>query len=80
MINVVTNKPLRVQNEGTAGPYIRLPESQLEEVREMLDRHGISYWVAETRTSVDGKPFNAVINFGRKGDPEVIQRIIDDGR
>jgi hypothetical protein len=80
MINVITKKPLQVRNEGTAGPYIRLPESQLEEVCQILDRHGIKYWVDELRTSLDGAPFIAVINFGLKGGPDAIQSLLDDGQ
>ena len=40
MIDVLTNQPLRGRQEGTAGPYIRLADSQAPEVQQLLERHG----------------------------------------
>ena len=47
MTDTSTKKPLRVSTDSTAGPYIMLPFSQLDEVRQLLDSRGIGYWVEE---------------------------------
>ena len=72
-----TKKPLRVSTDGTAGPYIRVPVSQLDDVRRLLDGHGIGYWIGENAISFDGAPEIAVVNFGRGGDPALVQSILD---
>lgn len=77
MTDATTKKPLRVSTEGTAGPYIRLPVSQLEEVRRLLDGHSIRYWVNENAISWDGGPYFTVINLGREGDAAAVQAILD---
>jgi hypothetical protein len=78
MIDTLTNKPLYVSTDGNAGPYIMLPESQLEKVKNHLDVNNISYWVDEEAISLDGKPEVAVINLGHGSDPEKIQNILDN--
>jgi hypothetical protein len=77
MTNTATQKPLRVSNEGTAGPYIMLPFSQLDEVRQLLDNQGIRYWVSEHAISMDGGPEMIIINFGREGDAAAVQAVLD---
>jgi hypothetical protein len=77
MVDTSTQKPLHVSNNGTAGPYIRLPFTQVDEVRRLLDDHKIFYWVEENVISFDGGPEIAVIDFGRNGDPAVVQDILD---
>jgi len=72
-----TSLPIRVSTDGTTGPYIRLPYSQLEEVKRILDRHGILYAVKENIVSMSGGPFIAVVNLGRGADANAIQRILD---
>ena len=79
MIEAKTSKPLRVSNIGTAGPFIDLPESQLDEVRKLLDRHGVYYWVSESVISLNGGPAMAEINLGRRGNAELVQGILDGG-
>jgi len=77
MTDAMTNKPLRVSTEGTAGPYIRLPLSQLDEVRQLLDSRRIFYWVEENAISLDGAPYVIVINLGRAGDATAVQAVLD---
>jgi len=50
---------------------------QLDEIRQLLDRHGIRYEVDEYAISLDGGPEDTEINFGRGGDPHAIQAILD---
>ena len=78
MIDATTQKPLTVSNPGTAGPYLRLPFSQLDEVCRLFDKHGIRYWVEENVFSLDGGPEIAYMTFGRRGDAHLINAILGD--
>jgi hypothetical protein len=80
MTDTTTKKPLHVSTEGTAGPYIRLPLSQLEEVKQLLDSRHIFYWVEENAISFDGAPYVIVINLGRAGDAVAVQAVLDSVR
>lgn len=80
MTDVTTKQPLRVSTDGTAGPYIMVPESQLEDVRNLLSGHDIPHWVEEDAISLDGSPFIAVIDLGRDADPSAVQTILDQSR
>ncbi len=77
MTDKTTNKYLRVSGDGTAGPYLMVPVVQLDEVRSLLDRHHIRYWVDENAISLNGQPAVAVINFGRTTEGKQIQAILD---
>ncbi len=77
MIDTTTHKPLLVSTDGKAGPYIMVPEAQLEKVRALLDTNEVSYWVDEEAISLDGKPEITVINLGHRTDPERIQHLLN---
>ena len=77
MIDAETQRPIRVHAEGTAGPYVMVPVTQLGAVQELLQRQGVYFWVDEDAISLDGKPEIAVINFGANGRADAIQRILD---
>lgn len=77
MIDTTTKRPLYVSTDGTAGPYLMVPVSQLTEVRQLLDAGGIRYQVEEDAISLNGAPEVAVIDFGHGADAEAIQAIID---
>ncbi len=72
-----TKKPLRVSDHGAGGPYLWVPLSQLTEVQRLLDANGVKYWVDEVAISLDDDPEEIVVNFGRDGDGEAVQRILD---
>lgn len=80
MIDAMTRKPLYVSTDGTAGPYIMVPLSQLADVRRILDKDGIRYWVEENAISLDGAPETTVVNLGRGADVKAIQAAIDQVR
>ena len=80
MTDATTQNPLHVSTDGTAGPYIMIPLSQLEEVKRLLDDRRIRYWVEENAISLDGAPYVAVINLGREGDANAVQAILDSVR
>jgi hypothetical protein len=72
-----TKKGLRVSNDGTAGPYIMVPVSQLEDIRQLLESRNIPFWVEEDAISLDGAPEVAVVNLGRGADPAAVQAVLD---
>jgi len=78
MNDVSTEKPLCVSTVGGVGPFMMLPLSQLEEVTQLFEDQGIRYWVEEDAISLDGGPEIVVINFGRHGDAEAVQRVLDE--
>ncbi len=78
MLDVHTKKPLRVSSHEIAGPSLRVPEDQVEQIRERLDREAIYYWVDSHVISIDHGPEITYIHFGRKGDAARIQAILDE--
>ncbi|MDB5351648.1 MAG: hypothetical protein JWN86_2895 [Planctomycetota bacterium] len=77
MTDVSTHRPLLVSTDGGAGPYIMLPVDQLPHVQTLLDENRIRYWVDEDAISLNGKPAITVINLGRMGDAQSVQRLLD---
>jgi predicted RNase H-like HicB family nuclease len=80
VIDATTKRPLHVSTDGTAGPYIMLPVSQLTEVRQLLDSHGIRYWIEEDFISLNGAPEDAVIDLGHEANTGAVQAILDGVR
>lgn len=77
MTDTSTQRPLQVSTESTAGPYMDVPVSQLDEVERLLKQAGIFYWVNDNLISIDGGPEIATVNFGRSGDAAAVQAILD---
>jgi len=77
MTDATTQERLRVSTDGTAGPYIMVPVSQLDEVKTLFNHEHIRYWVDENAISLNGKPEIAVINLGREADAGAVQNILD---
>ena len=77
MTDVTMAKPLHVSTEGRVRPIIELPFNQIEDVRRLLDSHGISHWVSEHVLSFNGGPEMAKIYFVRGADAAPIQAILD---
>lgn len=80
MIDTSTQKPLRVSTEAPERPYIRLPYDQVDELRSLLDRHGVRYRVEENISSLNGGPWIAYVNLGRGVVAEDVQAILDTNR
>jgi hypothetical protein len=80
MTDATTQERLQVSTDGTVGPYIMVPVSQLDEVKRLLDSRPIRYWVEENAISWEGAPYVAVINLGREGDADAVQAILDSAR
>lgn len=77
MKDVMTKQQLYVSTDGTAGPYIMVPETQMEELCRLLDMHGVGYLVDEDVISLNGEPEVGIVNLGRDGDAEAVQKILD---
>ena len=77
MTDATTNKRLHVSTDGTAGPYIMVPDQQLDAVLGLLRQHGIRCWADENVISLDGEPAVGVINLGPNGDANRAQAILD---
>lgn len=77
MTDTMTQERLLVSTGGKVGPYIRLPLSQLEGVKRLLDQHHVRHWVREHAIAWDGAPYVAVIKLGREGEAEAVQAILD---
>jgi hypothetical protein len=78
MIDVETRQKLKVHTEGDAGPYIIVPVSQLEVVKDLLKRHQVAFSTDDYLISVDGKPEVTLVNLGTGTDAQRVQRILDD--
>ena len=78
MINEVKRDRLRVSTDAVAGPFLMVPVAQLARVQELLDRNQIRYWTDSDAISLDHKPAITVVNFGRSGNAERIQRLLDE--
>jgi hypothetical protein len=77
MIDVITNKPIRVTDGGEGASYIRLAVSQLDTVRQLLDQHGIQYWLSESILSVNGGPAKTSIHISKRSGPAAAQAVLD---
>ena len=80
MTDQITGSPLRVVTDAAVSPYIRLPFSQLDELKGAFDSHGIRYRVRENIVSLGGGPFMAVVYLDRGTDAQTVQAILDGVR
>ena len=78
MIDVTKKKPMRVVTGGTAGAFIDVPVSQLDDVRRLLDTHRFRYSVDDHYLSFNGGPQQALVHLGWGGDASAVQKILDD--
>jgi hypothetical protein len=77
MIDKTKGVPLRVSGGGRAGPYLSVPEQQLSEIRDVLDRASVHYWVDNLAVSISGGPARVVVNFAKGANPDTIQAVLD---
>ena len=81
MIDTLTKEPLQVKTSGSSPEkmvaYLRFPASQVEDIKAVLDRHKVPYWVAESYFSFNGGPFMAKIYFRSWVDPKDAQAALD---
>jgi hypothetical protein len=77
MLDTQTRRDIRISTDGDAGPYIMVPVLQLDQLRSLLESHGISHWVESGYISLDGRPEIAIVNLGRGADVAHTQAILD---
>jgi hypothetical protein len=77
MKDVTTREGISVSSDGSAGPYIMVPVSQLEAVRQLLGQYHVPFTVDDDAISLNGEPEVAVVNLGRGGDAKKVQQILD---
>lgn len=77
MVDVAEKKSLQVSTDGTAGPYLMVSLDALRQVKSLLDSHGIRYFVDEQAISIDGSPYVTLLDFGLRGDADLIQSLLD---
>lgn len=78
MAEKTTKEPLRVYTHPEARPSIPLLASQVAELRDLLDRHGISYWVNDFTVALNGGPPRTTLWVERQVDADRVQRLIDE--
>src|SRR5206468_4161975 len=76
MIDTTTKKPLHVRVSGER-VYLKLPFSQVGEIRPLLDSRGVRYWLSPNVLSVNGGPPTTTIYFHLGSDQATIQAILD---
>lgn len=77
MIDVTTNKPLRVSTDYPPRPSIEVALEQVEEIQRLLDEHGFRYEVLEDALSMNGGPFTTETIFARGTDAMAVQAVLD---
>lgn len=77
MIDVTTQEPIVVHDEGTGGPYIMVPLDQLEAIEGILRANNVSHWTDSDAISLDGEPAIVVVNLGRDANAHLVHRLLD---
>ncbi len=78
MIDSITKKPIRVNDDGDALPYIIVQLDQLDQVKKLLDDAFICYTVDEDAISFNDQPYTTVVNLGRHVDVLAVQKLLDE--
>jgi hypothetical protein len=77
VVDATSKKPLRVIKYRESPPFFYVPVTQLDKVQGLLNGHGIRYEVDENEISLDGEPFEALVELDRDADPVAVQAILD---
>ena len=77
MKDVVIGKPLEVAYVENSRPHIMLPVLQLEEVKALLEKHNLDYYVDDFSIAISGKPAYIVVSLDWDADPVHAQHILD---
>jgi hypothetical protein len=67
---------LTVSTNGTAGPYIIVPTSRAQALRDYLAENGIQTTHDQGQLQSEGKDLEDVLNLG-SADPKQVQRLLD---
>jgi hypothetical protein len=77
MLDTQAGRKIRVSTAGNTFPFIMVPVSLVDLVRDILTSHDISHWVESGSVSFDGRPAIAIINLGLGVDVARTQAILD---
>jgi hypothetical protein len=77
MSDTCNQKPIRVMVSRSSGPYLKVPQDQLDKVRELLQAHGVGHWADHLAISIDGRPATVRVYLDKKCDPDQVQQILD---
>jgi hypothetical protein len=77
MIDLFTDQRLTVSTDGTAGPYLFVVLEQLPQVKQVLKKHHVPFSVESVAISINDKPADVVVNFGKGANASHIQAILD---
>ena len=77
MTDMLTKQRLNVAMDEKTGPYLMVPFEQLDELRDLLDRNRVRYYVDEYIITFNDEPEIATVRLGRGGDADAMQRILD---
>jgi hypothetical protein len=77
MLDVELARPLTVNTEGTAGPYLMVAVTQLSDVEKVLADARVPYSVSRDAVRVNGHEAVALIDFGRRANAASIQALLD---
>ena len=76
MKDPITGARITVNTDGTAGPYIIVPESLVENILELFESNGVQF--VERPGSVKGKnDSDTIFDLGLDADVEVVQTLLD---
>lgn len=70
-------KPVKITPAGEAGAFMIVRMTQTPAVSQLLDEHGVPYWMDQFFGSYHGEPPVIFFNFGPKVEPETVQCLLD---
>lgn len=76
MIDSKTNQRVVVMTDGNAGPYLTIPITEYDKLKQILDDAGIENSI-DKGISDDDVRLDNIINFRKSADPQRIQAILD---
>jgi len=78
VIDSFTKRPIKVSDDGDAGPYIMVQLDQLDLVKKLLDGAELRYSVDEDAISFNDQPYTAVVNLGHDVEASAVQKLLDE--
>jgi hypothetical protein len=77
MIDIATQKPVRVRQEVNSRPYLTVRGEQIEPILKALQDQGVACWQVGGVMSINGQPGTGFIAIGINESAEHAQAILD---
>lgn len=77
MIDIATQKPVRVRQDGGTRAFLRVRGEQIEPILKALQEKGIACWQSGGVMSVNDGPATGVIMIGINESPANAQAVLD---